>query len=65
MKAQQFKYAALTEGMTDCHPANYEEIQTLAFRFVREDLNHPDNFKPVKVSNQTAISAMTKPTAPL
>lgn len=49
MEAKQFKYAALTESLIDCPPANYEAIQMLAFRFVREDLNHPDNFKPVKV----------------
>jgi hypothetical protein len=48
MGAKQFKYADFLGGLSDCPPADCKEVEMTAFRFVKADLNHSDNFKPVK-----------------
>jgi hypothetical protein len=41
-----FKYQADLPP-TNCPPANYQPTNREAYRFVHEDVNHPNNFLPV------------------
>jgi len=49
MNETQFKYPDWRLGLENCPPQEYREIETAAYRFVHEDLRHPNNFVPVQI----------------
>lgn len=49
MTKTQFKYTDWRLGLENCPPQKYREIEATAYRFVHEDLGHPNNFTPVQI----------------
>jgi len=42
-----FKYADLVNDLANCPPADSQEINSNIYRYIFEDENHENNFKPV------------------
>lgn len=42
-----FKYQKYLSSYENCPPTEYQEISMNAFRWIFEDINHENNFKPV------------------
>ncbi|HFA51968.1 MAG TPA: hypothetical protein ENJ95_23370 [Bacteroidetes bacterium] len=49
MDYTQFKYAEQLKKLHGCPPSDYKETQRSAYRFIKEDSLHPDNFTPVSI----------------
>lgn len=45
----RFKYQSEIESIPDCPPDDYKSQRLKAFRFVFEDTNHQNNFRPVLI----------------
>ncbi len=41
-----FKYQSEIQNLPNCPPANYQQVRIQAFRWVFEDENHSNNFRP-------------------
>jgi len=41
-----FKYQSNISVLPNCPPADYQQVRIQAFRWVFEDDNHPNNFRP-------------------
>lgn len=57
-KAKSFKYQAEFDsyGLQNCPPANYRELKMASYRFVFQDLSHPNNFLPVFLVNPSRVN---------
>ncbi len=54
----KYKYDIEISNFEDCPPKHYQEIDENAYRFVKNDINHPNNFLPVLLIKPKRINSM-------
>jgi hypothetical protein len=54
---KRLKYSELIKGISSCPSGDSREINSNIFRYVFEDLNHENNFKPVLLIEPARINS--------
>jgi hypothetical protein len=55
----KFKYGNFLTTFSDCPPADYQELDITAYRWIFEDVNDERNFQPVLTQNPQRATGMT------
>lgn len=52
-----YKYAEYINAIEDCPPTDYQNRTVTVFRWVHEEMDHPNNFLPVALINPRRVNA--------